>query len=80
MTDHISAKHKIKAIASKQEFVKLLDDALLDDTERKILQLVYAEHKTLGYAADVLGYSYSMIKIKHRCAVQKIEQIIKRRS
>lgn len=75
MTDHISAKHKIKQL-TRSELNWAMIDSLLEENERKIITMHYIEHKSLGYIADELGYAYSTIKEKHKKAIQKISYLI----
>lgn len=41
---------------------KLAEEYVLDDLQAAIFRLCYVEHRSLGYVADHLGYSYSKIK------------------
>lgn len=76
MTDHIERKHKVKNIDSKTEFNKILDDAMLSDVERRIIEMIYLEHKDNSYIADTLGLAEVTVRKKHKHAIKKISNLI----
>lgn len=74
MTDHISLKHRIENMR-KSEIRALLDDVVLSEDERSIMELIYIEKKPLGYVADVMGYSESGIKKIHCRIIKRINNL-----
>lgn len=75
MTDHIKTKHKIQE-AGKTTFTKLLDEAMLSDTEKTMMQMYYIDKKTITYIADILGYSEQGILRMHKRVLRKIESLL----
>lgn len=75
MTEHIRTKHKIRML-TRTELEKLLKAALLSENERRIIIMHYIEHKSLGYIADMLGYSYSAAKENHKNALKTISYLL----
>ena len=57
MTKHIQIKHKIKSINRKSDFNSLLEESMLNETEKKMMRMYYEENKQIDYIADCLGYS-----------------------
>lgn len=76
MTEHIQRKHKVQSIDSKTEFNKILDDAMLSDTERRIVEMIYLEHKDNCFIADALGLAEVTVRKKHKKAIKKISNLI----
>ena len=52
MTNHIKTKHKIQSIGSKMKFNELMDELILSDTEKQLMQMFYVEKKDMNYIAD----------------------------
>ena len=75
-SDHIKARHKVKEIAEIKTFNQLLDACTLTDTDKELLRLHYLQEKDFRYIGDMLGFSESTIKRKHRKALQKLNKIL----
>ena len=75
MSEHIDTKHKIKDLRYN-DFNYLIDSCLISDEEKKILRMIYVEDKTLSYIGDVLGYSESTIKTRHRKLLKKLLKLL----
>ena len=75
-TKHILTKHKIQEIPKKSIFLSLLDECLLSPEDKQIAKLYYLDNKTLGYIADILGYSESTIKKRHSKILKKIRKLL----
>lgn len=56
--------------------MELLDSCTLTEEDKQIIKLHYVQGKNLGYIADVLGYSESTIKKKHKRILSKISKIL----
>lgn len=76
MSKHIDTKHKIKQINKKTDFYSLLDEAILNENERKMMILYYVEGKSLDYIADELGYSNQGIAKMHKRILSKLESLL----
>jgi len=76
MTEHIKTKNKIKQIGSKLEFQTLLDNVILSDKERQMMELYYIQRKDFDYIADFLGYSKAGIQKMHQRVLKRIEALI----
>ena len=75
MSKHIDIKHEVQR-KHKTEFYELLDEAMLSDKERSMMEMYYVQRKDLGYVADVLGYSRAGILRMHRKVLEKIESLL----
>ena len=76
MTKHIDTRRKIKDIASISTFKELIDSAMLTNEDKKILKLHYIVGYDFRMIGDILGYSESTIKRRHRKALAKIGKIL----
>lgn len=76
MTEHIETRNKVKGIVKIQTFSELLDRCILSDEERELMNLHYLKGKNFSYIGDLLGYSESTIKKKHRKILKKLDKII----
>lgn len=73
---HIETRNKVKDIAEIQTFNDLLDACVLTDEDKELLRLHYLQEKDFRYIGDVLGYSESTIKKRHKKALQKLNKIL----
>lgn len=46
--------------------MELLDSCTLSDEDKQIVKMYYLQNKSIGYIADILGYSESNIKKRHK--------------
>lgn len=76
LSDHIKTKHKIKEISSIASFNELIDACMLTDEDKKLLRLHYLKGKDFRYIGDILGFSESTIKKRHKKAIQKINKLL----
>ena len=76
MTKHIEIKHKIQNINRKTEFNNLLDESMLSDREKQMMNLYYVEGKTIDYIADEMGYSPQGILRMHKRILKKLESLL----
>ena len=75
MTIHLRTKHKIQDLRY-DDFNSLIQSCMLSEEDRKILKMIYVENKTLSYIGDILGYSESTIKSRHRKLLKKLIKFI----
>lgn len=73
---HIETKHKLSNIKTVRDFNALMDAVILTDDQKRMLHLIYIEHKTLDYIADELNISLQTVKSWHRKALTKIADMI----
>lgn len=76
MSEHIKTRNKLKSIPRVSTFMELLNSCTLSDEDKEILKMHYVQNKNLSYIADVLGYSESTIKKKHKKILCKISKIL----
>jgi len=65
MSEHIEIRNKVKEIAHVIDFRKMLEETMLSEEDRALLEMHYKDHKDFRYIADSLGYSESTIKRRH---------------
>lgn len=75
-TDHIKTRNKIKSIASITSFNDLIEACTLTDEDKEMLRLHYLQNKDFRYIGDMLGFSESTIKKRHRKALQKLNKLL----
>ena len=76
MTKHIDTRRKISEIAEVDSFYSLINRAVLSHEDKQILILHYIDGHDLLFIADLLGYSESTIKRRHKKALQKISKLL----
>lgn len=76
MSEHIDTRKKIKEIADLSSFYSLIDNAVLSDTDKQILELHYIKEKDFRYIGDILGYSESTIKKRHKKILAKLSRLL----
>lgn len=76
MTKHIELKHKIKNINRKTDFDSLINDSMLNETEKKMMNMFYVENKSIDFIADTLGYSSQGIIKMHKRILNKLESLL----
>ena len=76
MSEHIETRKKLKRIASISSFSNLIEQATLSDTDKSILFLHYIDEKDFNYIGDMLGYSESTIKKRHRKILSKLSRLL----
>lgn len=76
MSEHIETRRKLKGIADISSFNSLINNTVLTDTDKQILVLHYLNGKDFRYIGDMLGYSESAIKKKHRKILAKLSRLL----
>ena len=76
MSKHIDIKHKVKNINKKVDFYNLLEESMLSDNEKKMMELYYVQKKPLDVIADELGYSPQGISKMHKRILNKLESLL----
>lgn len=76
MSKHIDTKHKIQEFSSYDDFYALINSCIMSDEDRQILKMIYIDDKNLAYIGDILGYSESTIKSRHRKLLKKLMKLL----
>ena len=76
MSKHIETRNKIKNIADISSFSDLLNKSTISDEDKLLLELHYIQGKDFRYIGDMLGYSESTIKKRHRRILKKLGNLI----
>lgn len=76
MSKHIETRRKVKEIADISSFNSLLNSTTLSDIDKQILVLHYIDEKDFRFIGDMLGFSESTIKKKHRKILAKLGRIL----
>lgn len=76
MSKHIEIKHKVKNINRKIDFNNLLEESMLSETEKRMMNLFYVENKPIDLIAYELGYSPQGISKMHKRILKKIESLL----
>lgn len=76
MSKHIETRQKLKGIADISSFTTLINSSTLSDNDKKILYLHYIDEKDFRFIGDMLGYSESTIKRRHKKALIKISKLL----
>lgn len=76
MSKHIETRRKVADIADISSFTHLVNSATLSATDKQLLVLHYIDHKDFRYIGDMLGYSESTIKRRHKKALIKLSKML----
>lgn len=76
MSKHIELKHKVRSINKKVDFYNLLEESMLNENEKKMMEMYYVQNKSLDYIADELGYSPQGISKMHKRILNKLESLL----
>ena len=76
MSKHIETRNKLKGIADISSLTDLLNKSTISDDDKLLLRLHYLQGKDFRYIGDMLGYSESTIKQRHRRILKKISKIL----
>lgn len=76
MSKHIETRRKVADIADISSFTRLINSSTLSSTDKQLLVLHYIDHKDFRYIGDMLGYSESTIKRRHKKALVKLSNML----
>lgn len=76
MSKHIETRKKVKEIADISSFNSLINATTLSDIDKQILVLHYIDDKNFAYIGDMLGFSESTIKKRHRKILAKLSKVL----
>ena len=75
-SEHIKTRNRVKSIAKVSTFNDLLEACTLTEEDKEILRMHYLHGKDFRYIGDILGFSESTIKKRHRKALQKLNKVL----
>ena len=76
MSTHIETRKKVKEIADISSFNDLINRTTLSDIDKQILVLHYIQEKDFRYIGDMLGFSESAIKKRHKKILVKLSKVL----
>lgn len=75
MSEHIDTRRKIQDISSVKTFEELLENCILTDEDKMLMRLHYLNGKDFRFIGDLLGFSESTIKRRHKKILQKLNKM-----
>lgn len=75
MSEHIDTRRKIQDISSVKTFEELLENCILTDEDKTLMRLHYLNGKDFRFIGDLLGFSESTIKRRHKKILQKLNKM-----
>jgi RNA polymerase sigma factor (sigma-70 family) len=76
MSKHIETRKKVQEIADISSFNDLINRTTLSDIDKQILVLHYIKEKDFRYIGDMLGFSESTIKKRHKKILAKLSKVL----
>lgn len=76
MTEHVATKHKLRDTPLKSDLAALFERCNLSDTERKLMEMYYLQHKDMRFVADSIGCTEKTAIRWHGKALRKISKMI----
>ena len=76
MSTHIETRKKVQEIADISSFNDLINRTTLSDTDKQILVLHYIQEKDFRFIGDMLGFSESTIKKRHKKILVKLSKVL----
>lgn len=76
MSKHIETRKKVQEIADISSFNDLINRTTLSDIDKQILVLHYIQEKDFCYIGDMLGFSESTIKKRHKKILVKLSKVL----
>ena len=68
-------RRKLKEVETIAEFENILNQVMLSEEERQMLNLIYKDKQTISFVACELGMSESNVKAKHKKLLNKIGKL-----
>lgn len=68
-------RNRLKRIVKVKDFDDLINQTMLDEEERKIMDMIYKEKKSLSCIADELGMAEITVKKKHGKILKKMSDM-----
>lgn len=76
MSTHIETRKKVQEIADISSFNDLINRTTLSDIDKQILVLHYIQEKDFRFIGDMLGFSESTIKKRHKKILVKLSKVL----
>lgn len=76
MSKHIETRKKVQEIADISSFNDLINRTTLSDIDKQILVLHYIQEKDFRFIGDMLGFSESTIKKRHKKILVKLSKVL----
>lgn len=76
MSTHIETRKKVQEIADISSFNDLINRTTLSDIDKQILVLHYIDEKDFRFIGDMLGFSESTIKKRHKKILVKLSKVL----
>lgn len=76
MREHIETRRKLKNMYDVRALDDLLNRCILTEEEKHITRMHYLQGKELTFIGDMLGYSESTIKRKHKHILSKLSNLL----
>ena len=71
-----TTRRYLKDIGDFKTFNQLIESSTLSDLDKQIVQMHYIEEKNFALIGDLLGYSESGIKKRHKRILSKLSQLL----
>lgn len=75
-SEHVQRRHAAESVPLREDLIRAIELANIDDIDREILVMHYVQKKPWGYIADVAGYSLRQIVRRHKTALVKIVAVL----
>lgn len=75
-SEHVQRRHTAESVPLREDLIRAIECANIDDIDREILKMHYVQGKPWGYIADVEGYSVRQIVRRHKTALVKIVAVL----
>lgn len=73
---NLLTRRKVQQVGDFSSLQALLDKSTLSCTDKEIVILHYVQEKNFSYIGDLLGYSESGIKKRHKKILLKLGQLL----
>lgn len=68
-------RNRLKKIVKVKDFEDLINQTMLNEEERKMMELIYKEKKSMACIADELGMAEITVKKKHGKILKKMSNM-----
>lgn len=75
---HIKTRKALRELPEVSDLEFILDHVLLSKEDKMIIRMIYLEGRDINYISDTLGFSASVIKTRHRKALNKMDVVMRR--
>ena len=75
---HIKTRKALRELPEVSDLEFILNHVLLSKEDKMIIRMIYLEGRDINYISDTLGFSVSVIKTRHRKALNKIDAVMRR--